>query len=91
MAASAINALVISLFNTYWRKIALFLTTWENFRLEADFRASLIWRMFVFQFLNCYFSVLTTPPHPSPFSPHTPLLPTPPHPLGASTPPTCGC
>ena len=56
-AASAINALVISLFNTYWRKIALFLTTWENFRLERDFRAALIWRMFFFQFLNCYFSL----------------------------------
>ena len=55
--ASLINAVVIMLFNMSWRKIALALTSWENYRLEKDFRASLIYRMFSFQFLNCYFSI----------------------------------
>ena len=56
-AASLINAVVISCFNIYWRKVALSLTTWENYRLERDFRRTLVIRMFSFQFVNCYFSL----------------------------------
>ena len=55
--ASLVNAAVISIFNIYWRKIALLLTTWENYRLEKDFRDQLVMRMFGFQFINCYFSL----------------------------------
>ena len=55
--ASLVNAIVISVFNTYWRKVALLLTTWENYRLEKDFRDQLVLRMFGFQFINCYFSL----------------------------------
>lgn len=51
-----INAAAIEVFNSVWRHIALALTSWENHRLEKRFRDALVFKMFAFQFINCYFS-----------------------------------
>lgn len=55
-AASVVNALAIEIFNMLWRHIALALNTWENHRLEKQFRDALVYKMFGFQFINCYFT-----------------------------------
>lgn len=54
--ASIINALAIEVFNSLWRHIALALNSWENHRLDKAFRNALVYKMFGFQFINCYFT-----------------------------------
>jgi len=53
---SIVNAVAIETFNAIWKKVARGLTSWENHRLDRQFRNSLIYKMFIFQFINCYFS-----------------------------------
>ena len=52
---SVANALMIIVFNTLWRTIALWLTTLENYRLEFNFGTHLTIKLFTFQCINCYF------------------------------------
>jgi len=52
---SVANALMIMIFNTLWRTIALWLTTLENYRLEFNFGTHLTIKLFTFQCINCYF------------------------------------
>jgi hypothetical protein len=54
--ASVLNALAIEVFNSLWRHIALALNSFENHRLDTTFRDSLVYKMFGFQFINCYFT-----------------------------------
>ena len=51
------NSVMILVFNTCWRQIALLLSYWENDRLEERYRAKLTYKLFVFQCINCYFSL----------------------------------
>lgn len=56
--ASVMSAVVIAVFNSAWRKIALHLSAWENYRLEPEYREKLTTKLFVFQCINCYFSMI---------------------------------
>ena len=48
---------VIMAFNVFWRTTALGLNRRENYRLERDHRRGLVYKLFIFQFINCYFSL----------------------------------
>ena len=55
--SSIINTVVIMAFNVFWRTTALGLNRRENYRLERDHRRGLVYKLFIFQFINCYFSL----------------------------------
>ena len=55
---SPCNSIVITTFNTLWRKIALALAEWENYRLAETHKEQLTYKLFIFQCINCYFSLL---------------------------------
>jgi hypothetical protein len=55
--AGALNALAISVLNTAFRTVALHLNEWENHRRASSFTAALVYKMFIFQSINCYFSL----------------------------------
>ena len=55
--AGALNAVAISTLNTAFRNAALQLNEWENHRKSSSFTAALVYKMFIFQFINCYFSL----------------------------------
>lgn len=52
---SIINSVVIMIFNMVWKSVAISLNNWENHRLERNTQNALVYKMFVFQFVNCYF------------------------------------
>lgn len=53
---SFVSACVIVLWKTIYRKIAYYLVDAENHQLEQDHENSLIQKMYLFQFVNSYFS-----------------------------------
>ncbi|KAJ1623746.1 calcium-activated chloride channel-domain-containing protein [Pavlovales sp. CCMP2436] len=55
--AGALNAVAITALNTLFRNAALQLNEWENHRRSSSFTAALVYKMFIFQFINCYFSL----------------------------------
>lgn len=55
--AGALNAIAISLLNTAFRNAALQLNEWENHRRGSSFTVALTYKIFIFQFFNCYFSL----------------------------------
>ena len=54
---SLANACVIGTFNVAWRKIALALAAWENYHLHKGYMEHLTYKLFLFQCINCYFSL----------------------------------
>ena len=54
------NSCMITVFNMYWRKFALWLCTWENYRLTPRYRKMLTYKLFIFQCINCYFNLAYT-------------------------------
>jgi len=52
-----INAIVIMFFNGVWRKVADYLTNWENHRTYTSYQDQLIFKIFMFQFVNSYTSL----------------------------------
>jgi len=56
-AAGGLNAVAISTFNSLFRALALRLNDWENHRLNSEFLNALVYKMSLFQFINCYFSL----------------------------------
>ena len=59
-AYSLSNAVMITSFNIGWRTLALKLCTWENYRLQPRYREMLTYKLFIFQCINCYFTLLYT-------------------------------
>ena len=57
---SICNATMITAFNVGWRHFALFLCTWENYRLQPRYREMLTYKLFIFQCINCYFTLIFT-------------------------------
>jgi len=51
------NAVTIILLNTMYQKIAVKLTEWENHRTATEFDNALIFKIFVFYFVNSYTSL----------------------------------
>ena len=52
-----LNAMLIMILNMIYRKVAKYLTNWENHRTQQDFEYSLIIKNFLFQFVNSYISL----------------------------------
>jgi hypothetical protein len=55
--AGTLNAVAITVLNTLFRSLALGLNEWENHRRASSFTQALVYKMFIFQFINCYFSL----------------------------------
>jgi len=55
--AALLNAGVIVTFNTGFKYIAEFLTGLENWRTEESFNSSFVVKLFIFQFVNSYFTL----------------------------------
>ena len=51
------NGLAIPLFNWLYRKLAVVLTDWEYHRVASDYQDSLIFKLFIFRFVNSYGSL----------------------------------
>jgi len=54
---STINAVVITMFNSFYSSIALSLTEFENHRTETQFQMSRTIKVFIFQFVTSYFTL----------------------------------
>jgi len=54
--ASCINSIQIAVLNTYYTKLAIFLTDDENHRTDILYEDSLIWKLFIFKFVNTFSS-----------------------------------
>ncbi|MEE6466192.1 hypothetical protein FKM82_006865 [Ascaphus truei] len=54
---SIIYAVVIEVMNRIYKYAAVFLTSWENHRLESSYQNHLILKVLVFNFLNCFASL----------------------------------
>ena len=54
---SVIGAVVIILFNVMYGKLAEFLNNWENHRTETEHQDALIFKTFLFQFVNTFASL----------------------------------
>jgi len=57
VAGGASNAIVIMIMNILWKMVATKLTDWENHRLESEYTNNLIFKIFVFYFVNSYTSL----------------------------------
>jgi hypothetical protein len=51
------QGLIIVIINTYYRKIAVKTTEYENHKIKTNYDNSLIFKMFVFEFFNCFISL----------------------------------
>ena len=58
--AAAINAIVIELSGWIFQSIARKITNWEHPRTQSDFENSYTFKMFLFQFINYYSSLIYT-------------------------------
>ena len=52
-----INTCLIMLFNFIYKKIAIALTKWENYRTKTEYEDALILKLFAFEFVNSYGSL----------------------------------
>jgi len=57
VAGAAANAVTIQILNILWRFVAAKLTEWENHRLQSEFENALIFKIFIFFFVNSYTSL----------------------------------
>lgn len=55
--AAMLNALIIIVYNTAFKYIAEFITALENWRTEEQFNYSFVIKLFIFQFVNSYFTL----------------------------------
>lgn len=52
-----VNAVFINVMNLVYKKVAIFLTSFENYRTETEYEDALILKVFLFQFVNSYISL----------------------------------
>jgi len=52
-----LNAFLIMVMNLFWRRVAEYLTRWENHRTMTAYYDQLIFKIFAFQFVNSYTSL----------------------------------
>jgi Calcium-activated chloride channel len=55
---SMLNAVQIKFMNTVYRSVARKLTEWENFEYDSEFNDSLTLKLYIFQFINSYSSLI---------------------------------
>mmetsp|Transcript_24137 Transcript_24137/g.33847 ORF Transcript_24137/g.33847 Transcript_24137/m.33847 type:complete len:693 (+) Transcript_24137:62-2140(+) len=52
-----VNSMFIMTMNQVYRRVAMWLTEWENYRTDSEFENAFIIKNFVFQFVNSYISL----------------------------------
>jgi len=55
--AALLNLLAINVMKLFYKKLAVWLTDWENPPTRSKYKDSFTWKMFLFQFVNTYSSV----------------------------------
>jgi len=58
MSGAVLNLLLIMALGRVYEKLALKLTTWEMHRTQSEFDDNLTFKVFIFQFINFYASIL---------------------------------
>jgi len=57
LAGGVANAISIIIMNSVWKYVAVKLNDWENHRTQSDYDNSLIFKIFIFYFVNSYTSL----------------------------------
>jgi len=57
VVAGCINSTIIIILNMVYRKVAVYLTDWENYRTESEYENSFVVKNYMFQFVNSYISL----------------------------------
>jgi hypothetical protein len=57
VAAGVVQTVAIMILNGLYRKVAIIINDWENHRTETLYEDALIVKLFLFQFINSYFSL----------------------------------
>ena len=55
--AALLNLLAINVMKLFYKKLAIWLTDWENPPTRSEYKNSFTWKMYLFQFVNTYSSV----------------------------------
>ena len=55
LASSVLNLLIIGVYGQIFERIAMRLNNWENYRTQSEFENALVFKNFLFQFVNNYF------------------------------------
>lgn len=55
--AALLNLLAINVMKLFYKKLAVWLTDWENPPTRSEYKDSFTWKMYLFQFVNTYSSV----------------------------------
>lgn len=58
ISASFVNLIIIMALSKVYEKLALKLTQWEMHRTQSEFEDQLIFKVFIFQFVNFYSSII---------------------------------
>jgi len=56
-AVGFVNGVQIQVFNYLYYYVAVYLTNWENHRTDSIYENALTLKIFLFQFINCYYSL----------------------------------
>eukprot|EP00397_Hematodinium_sp_SG-2012_P003524 GEMP01003532.1.p1 GENE.GEMP01003532.1~~GEMP01003532.1.p1 ORF type:complete len:850 (+),score=149.66 GEMP01003532.1:147-2696(+) len=54
---SFVNACQIKVFDFVWARMAVKLCEWENYQTDHEWKEALIWKMFLFRFVNTFNSI----------------------------------
>lgn len=58
VAASVLNALQVQIGNQLYKRVAVYLNEWENYRTETDYENALILKAFLFEWINSYATLI---------------------------------
>lgn len=58
VAASVLNALQVQIGNQLYKRVAAYLNEWENYRTETDYENALIFKAFLFEWINSYATLI---------------------------------
>ena len=52
-----LNAFQIKIMNFIYQKVAVALNNWENYEFDSQYTDALVWKLYLFQFINSYISL----------------------------------
>ena len=58
IAASVLNALQVQIGNQLYKRVAAYLNEWENYRTETEYENALIFKAFLFEWINSYATLI---------------------------------
>lgn len=58
VAASVLNAIQVQIGNQLYKRVAVYLNEWENYRTETEYENALIFKAFLFEWINSYATLI---------------------------------